>query len=241
MNTKIGVYIEDISSKVYAKISADLKSATINSVVEIDLVKRYFGEEADQGFYAYYFKILENETGFISNDFFKQFKQLYSLQGIDNNYLDGLEIRKTEILKQIKLGNLFELYAGTFREAVVKSGEKDQTKELGSFFAKLVHTFRPNEYCAFDNLVKNYLGLNKESFFISYMITCHEYKRWASENQELMVKIRKKFKEADADAFMNHEKLSEMKILDLIFWSKGKSMEQEKKEKIKAPKLIPGK
>ncbi len=93
MNTKIGVYIEDISSKVYAKISADLKSATINSVVEIDLVKRYLGEEADPDFYSYYFNILENEEGFISNDFFKQFKQLYSLQGIDNNYLEGLEIR----------------------------------------------------------------------------------------------------------------------------------------------------
>lgn len=43
-------------------------------------------------------------------------------------------------------------------------------KRLGSFFVKSVHTFQPNKYCALDNPIKKYFGLENESFFVAFII-----------------------------------------------------------------------
>ncbi len=94
-------------------------------------------------------------------------------------------------------------------------------KTLVHFFAKLVHTFRPDEYCALDNPIKNYFGLKKESFFISFFIISVEYKHWATDNKKLLKVIREKFKQADKKGILQHDKLTDLKLLDLIFWSKA--------------------
>jgi hypothetical protein len=215
-------YISTLKQTVYDRISADINEKTVDEIVKIDLVKSHLDDKVSVGFQDYYFLTLDNEKlYFSSTDFFRQFKKRYSLQGIDNNYLDKLEGLKKEILKNIRADKLAQLYFDTFNKAVIKHGKDFKEKDLGSFFAKLVHTFRPDEYCALDNPIKNYFGLKKESFFISFFIISVEYKHWATDNKKLLKVIREKFKQADKKGILQHDKLTDLKLLDLIFWSKA--------------------
>jgi len=222
MSDNVKKYINILKQTVYDQISADINDKTIDSVVENDLVKSHLDDKVSAGFQDYYFLTLDNEKlYFSSKDFFRQFKKRYSLQGIDNKYLDKLEGLKKEILKNIRADKLAHLYFDTFNKAVIKHGKDFKEKDLGSFFAKLVHTFRPDEYCALDNPIKNYFGLKKESFFISFFIISVEYKQWATDNKNLLNIIREKFKQADKKGVLQHDKLTDLKLLDLIFWSKA--------------------
>src|SRR5690606_31504835 len=206
----------------YDCISADINEKTIDEIVKTDLVKSHLDDKVSAGFQDYYFLTLDNEELYYSStDFFRQFKKRYSLQGIDNNYLNKLEGLKKEILKNIRADKLAQLYFDTFNKAVIKHGKDFKEKDLGSFFAKLVHTFRPDEYCALDNPIKNYFGLKKESFIISFFIISVECKHWATDNKKLIKIIREKYKQTDKKGILQHDKLTDLKLLDLIFWSKA--------------------
>ena len=222
MNDNEQKYIATLKQTVYDRISTEINEKTIDEIVKTDLVKSHLDDKVSAGFQDYYFLILDNEKLYnSSSDFFRQFKKRYSLQGIDNNYLDKLEGLKKEILKNIRAENLAQLYFDTFNKAVIKHGKDFKEKDLGSFFAKLVHTFRPDEYCALDNPIKNYFGLKKESFFISFFIISVEYRHWATDNKKLLKIIREKFEQADKKGILQHDKLTDLKLLDLIFWSKA--------------------
>ena len=222
MNSNVDKYISRLIKTVYDKISIDLNDMNLDSIVKFDLIKSHLDNKASAGFQVYYFEIIDNENLFLtSSDFFRQFKRWYALQGIDNSYLDRLETIKKEILVQIRADNLAQLYFDTFNKAEIKHGDGFKEKDLGSFFVKLVHTFRPDDYCALDNPIKDYFGLKKESFFISFMIISLAYKQWASENKKFLQLIRDKFKQADKMQIIKHDKLTDMKLLDLIFWSKA--------------------
>lgn len=222
MNDNEQKYISTLKQSVYDRISTDINEKTVDEIVKVDLIKSHLDDKVSAGFQDYYFLTLDNEKLYNSStDFFRQFKKRYSLQGIDNNYLDKLEGLKKEILKNIRTNNLAQLYFDTFNKAIIKHGKDFKEKDLGSFFAKLVHTFRPDEYCALDNPIKNYFGLKKESFFISFFIISVEYKHWATDNKKLLKVIREKFKQADKKGILQHDKLTDLKLLDLIFWSKA--------------------
>lgn len=225
MNDNEKKYISTLKQTVYNQISADFNDKTIDDVVENDLVKSHLDDKISAGFQNYYFLTLDNEKLYYSStDFFRQFKKRYSLQGIDNNYLDKLEGLKNEILKNIRADRLAQLYFDIFNKAVIKHGKDFKEKDLGSFFAKLVHTFRPDEYCALDNPIKNYFGLKKESFFISFFIISDEYKHWATENKKILKLIRQKFQQVDNKKVLQHDKLTDLKLLDLIYWSKANKL-----------------
>lgn len=215
-------YINIIKNSVYSKISIEINYDTVDSIISNDLVKSHLENRNSSNFQTYYFKIVDNENLFLnSSDFFRQFKKYYALQGIDNNYLDKLELRKKDILAQIRADNLTQLYFDTFNKAEIKHRDGIKIKDLGSFFVKLVHTFRPDDYCALDNPIKDYLGLKKESFFISFLIISKAYKLWSSENKQLIIMIREKFKHIDKMQIVKHDKMTDLKLLDLIFWSKA--------------------
>lgn len=222
MNDNEQKYISILKQSVYDRISADINGNTVNELVKSHLVKSHLDNKVSASFQYYYFLTLNNEKIYNSStDFFRQFKKRYSLQGIDNSYLDKLEGLKAEILKNIRADKLAELYFDTFNKAIIKHGHDFKEKDLGSFFAKLVHTFRPDEYCALDNPIKNYFGLKKESFFISFFIISVEYKHWAIDNKKLLKAIREKFEKADKKGMIQHDKITDLKLLDLIFWSKA--------------------
>ena len=178
-------------------------------------------EEKSKKIQIYYFRIIKNEVEYLqTNDFFKKFKREYSLQGIDNGFLNNLELNKKEILENIKSDKLTVLYFSTFCKASIKHGENFVEKDLGSFFAKLVHTFRPEYYCALDNPIKNYFKL-KKSFFLSFIIISDVYKKWSKENENILSEIRRRFEQADKEKIIKQDKLTDLKLLDLIFWSKS--------------------
>lgn len=221
MNENELAYINKLRKIVYEKISDYVNETTVDQIVVNDLVKAHIKNKVSASFQNYYFATLNNEEQYFkSTDFFRQFKSQYSIQGIDNKYLDKLESNKHEILEAIH-NNLVQLYFDFFYKAEIKYGDGFKEKDLGSFFAKLVHTFRPNEFCALDNPIKNYFGLKKESFFISFFIISDEYKHWASENQQTILIIKVKFRLADKSRTLNHDLLTDLKLLDLIFWSKA--------------------
>ena len=222
MTDNVQIYITTLKKGVYELISKEINEITIYEVIQNDLVKSHLEAKESDKFQKYYFNMINNEQSYFeSTDFFKQFKKNYSLQGIDNDFLNKLEGSKEVILKQIRTDNLAQLYFDIFRKAEIKHGKGFREKDLGSFFAKLVHTFRPNEYCALDNPIKNYFGLKKESFFIAFHVISLEYKHWSSENGNLLETTRKKLKQADKETNLNHEKITDLKLLDLIFWSKA--------------------
>jgi hypothetical protein len=215
-------YFSILRQSVYDRISEGINEKSIDQIVETDLVKSHLDDKVSSEFQNYYFSTLKNEKlYFEATDFFRQFKKQYSLQGIDNNFLDKLEGFKKDILKSIRTDKLAQLYFNTFNKAEIKHGNGFKEKDLGSFFSKLVHTFRPEDYCALDNPIKNYFGLKKESFFISLFIISGEYKHWATDNRQLIISIKDKFEQLDKNKVLNHDHLTDLKLLDLIFWSKA--------------------
>ena len=165
MNTQIENYFNCLCNSVLKKMESEIGEISAESVVETDLSKYVRGFSSDN-FHEYYFQTLNNEEEyFADNQFFRQFKSRYSLQGIDNNFLQNLESKKLEMLTLIREDALSELYFNHFAEAKIKHKNRVVTKNLGSFFAKFVHTFRPKDYCALDNPIKNYLGLIRRKLF----------------------------------------------------------------------------
>ena len=222
MTTNEEQYITFLKQKVFKKISTEINENSIDRIVQIDLYDSHIKDKISSSFQQYYFATLDDKINFLSSqNFFKQFKSRYSLQGIDNEYLDRLENRKPEILQLISENSLTTLYIDYFNKALIKHGDLKKEKDLGSFFAKLVHHFLPNEYCALDNPIKDYFGLSKESFFIAFFIISEEYKNWAIENKQLLNMIRENFKQLDKNKILNFELLTDHKLLDLIFWSKA--------------------
>ena len=221
MNNNEQNYLNKIKENIVKKISDDINEGSIDKIIE-KILKICEDEKKFINFHKYYFTILENKKYLLKEpDFFRVFKTKYSLQVINKEYLYGLEKHKSEIYSLIINNKLSELYFDNFYKAKIKTNNNIIHKSLNSFFTKLVHTYSPNEYSALDNPIKNYFGLKNESFYISFIVISSSYKYWASENKNLMKTIRNKFEQKDKNCYFQHDKISVMKLLDLIFWCKA--------------------
>lgn len=215
-------YLDNLKQIVTKRISSEIKETTIDEILD-EIIHLCDIKPEFVAFQKYYFSILENEKYLFKKEpaFFREFKVKYSIQVIDKEYLDELENRKSEIYNRIINNQLSELFFDFFYKAKIKTKKGDILKNLGSFFSKLVHTYSPNEYCALDNPIKNYFGLKNESFYISFIVISSAYKNWVLENENLIKTIRYKFEQNDVNSHFQHDKISDMKLLDLIFWSKA--------------------
>lgn len=226
MNINETNYINILKKRVCDSISNYINVTNIDSIIEKNLIETHLKKKQSEDFQLYYFKTLNDEYHYLNtDDFFKQFKKRYSLQGIDNDFLERLESKKLEILKAIRDDQLTQLYFDYFNKVAIKYGDNYMDKDLGSFFSKLVHTFRPEDYCALDNPIKNYFGLAKESFVVSFFIISAAYKQWAKVNHTLIIDIRERLYLEDQKKIINFHKLTDIKLLDLIFWSKANKNE----------------
>ncbi len=217
----IASYITSLEKNIYEKISNEINASSIDRLVNVNL-KFHISDAKSSKFQRYYFHTVNEEQLYLNaSDFFRQFKSQYSLQGIDNQYLDMLENNKTEILRLIRGDELTQLYFGYFCKVKLKYGDKFMEKDLGSFFAKLVHTFRPEDYCALDNPIKIYFGLTKESFFMSFQVISKVYADWANSHREMLNIIRQRLIQIDNNKLIKQEKLTDLKLLDLIFWTEA--------------------
>lgn len=217
MQKEVAHYLDTLKDKVKIKISILLNDED-SAIIAHNALKDYFGNTKSSAFHNYYSKTISNKEIFMSDtDFFSKFKQQYSLQGIDRGYLKLLEENKTEILQLIEKDEISTLYFKFFAEALIQHGEGSKRKSLGSFFAKLVHTFAPDKYCALDNPIKHYFGLEKESFFISFIVISEAYKEWSIENPVIMSKIKFELETYSKEKSINPN-MTNLKLLDLIFW-----------------------
>jgi hypothetical protein len=216
MQKEISEYIDACKENAKQRISLFLSGDNAIQIAE-KTFSFYFGEKS-LPFEGYYIENINNREIYLSTDkYFRVFKQRYALQGIDGNFLDMLENEKVTILKHIDDGELSKLYFDFFAHAQLQHGKKFISKNLGSFFAKLVHTFCPDKYCALDNPIKNYFGLQRESFYIAFIIVSQAYQEWAKENHVLMQEIRNEL-EHNLIAKPFSPKMTNLKLLDMIFW-----------------------
>ena len=214
-------YFENLKLAIGEKISNDINEEKLTAIVNDDL-GFHLTDKASSDFQQFYFKSINNSYFYFhSNDFFNRFKYNYSLQGISNQYLQFLEENKKEIFDLIKKDKLPELYFKYFAKAKIEQKNGVVTKNLGSFFAKLVHTFQPNKYCALDNPIKNYFDLKNESFFVAFLIISESYLQWIKNHKSLINEIRENMQKIDSNHIFDFEKLTDLKILDLIFWKKA--------------------
>ncbi len=224
MQTEISPYLEALKQSVKRKISVLIDNRTVEQVAN-DAFTFHFKDKGSLAFQNYYRETVDNREWFLNTpNFFRVFKQKYSLQGIDNAYLDDLENKKKTILSLIDHNELADLYFGYFANAQLQHGNRVVRKKLGSFFAKLVHTFQPEDFCALDNPIKEHFGLGSESFFIAFIILSNAYKEWASENPDLMQQIRMEIEHNQIGQSFS-AKMTDLKLLDLIFWFQANKVE----------------
>lgn len=216
MELLVSPYLIRLQSTIESKINEAL-SGDINSELG-----KHLNNSKSREFHEYYFKTLSNSEYFLEKaSFFKEFRTRYSLQGIDNDFMDIIEGRKKEILKSIEAGEITKLYFDIFFKARIKSKDQIVEKDLSSFFTKLIHTFRPNEYCALDNPIRHFLGIRKESFFIGFVLISSAYKKWAFENQDKIKGIKRDFSKIDSKSIFDHSRVTDMKLIDLVMWAKA--------------------
>lgn len=217
MQKHISPYLDMLKINTKDKISSLLADKDAG-VIAGDAFEHYFGNTKSSAFHNYYFETISNKELFLSDpNFFGKFKQQYSLQGVDRGYLKLLDDNKIKILQLIECDEISTLYFNFFAEAKIKHGKEFKPRNLGSFFAKLVHTFAPDKYCALDNPIKDYFGLGKESFYIAVIVISEAYKEWSTEYPATMDKIKRVLKSYTKE---NSSKsiMTDLKILDLIFW-----------------------
>lgn len=213
-------YVNYLKKAVCTQISEELHLSKIDEVVH-HFLARHLVEPKLVKFQQYYFQTIDDKEFYLNNNFFKQFKFQYSLQGIDNDFLNRLEESKPYLLDLITNDEIEKLYLDNFRKAELKRKEKVQYSDLASFFAKFVHTFNPHKYCALDNPIRNHFKLGKESFYLSFLIISSQYKKWCEENQPIVEVIKSELKSIDSKEIIDFERLTDLKLLDMIFWSKA--------------------
>jgi hypothetical protein len=232
MKNEIEYYQQHLVDELKFVIQMQFYAFASNEVLPSAVFELAMQNLASLKFQKYYMSILQNESHYYSSEaFFKEFKQNYSLQFVDDAYLTRLEENKEEILKGIRSGaeGRTDIYFKYFKSARLKRGDKFIDSEQGSFFTKLVHTFLPDEYCALDGPIKTFFDLKKETFFSSFLALSQAYREYATENPDILKTLRFKLQEADVNNEVHLEKCSDLKILDLIFWVMANKSEKLEK------------
>ncbi len=214
-------YTRALVDKIKAQLREEISNEKLTILVQKNLIDAHVIDKKSSNFQRYYFEILKNEEKLKEPQYFKSFLSHYSLQGINAEFREEIECQKHEILKLIKAEDLVQLYFSYFRSAILERKGATYKSEQGSFFTKLVHTFLPHKFVALDGPIKKYTGLEKESFFQSFIALSQAYIEFAQENKDLLLSIRKAFKKLDTGSNMQHDKITDLKLLDLILWSKA--------------------
>ncbi len=220
MSSHANEYLERLSQIAQANVASELDPQ--HAVNRADAAIAYhFNDAGSRAFQDYYLEILENREAFLATpDFFTTFKKRYSLQAIDGEYLANLEGKKEALLELLDADDLNGLYFGYFANADLRHKGKLVRRNLGSFFAKFVHTFRPTEYCALDNPIKDLLGLEKEGFFLAFLAISSAYRSWVVASPSTLAAIRTATSK-DKEIGRYVSKMSDLKVIDLIFWQRA--------------------
>ena len=221
-------YIDCLSNEVCKIISKNINLQNVEDLVNEHFTNRLEGKANGtkfRNFHSYYFRTINNKVEFQKSNFFSEFIQKYSLRGIDNTRIESFESKKNELISMIETDKLADLYFNHFACVEIKNNDKVIEKNLGSFFTKIVHTFRPEEYTPIDNAIKKFFGLAGESYFIAMIVISNAYLKWANEHrkkmEELKRQLSKEIKE-NLNGMVTNEitkSITDMKLLNILFWS----------------------
>jgi hypothetical protein len=218
MPTHAALYLNHLKQMALERIVQELPPATLAERAHAAM-RFHFTDARSLRFQEYYVQITNNRLLFLQQaDFFRTFKTRYSLQGIDEGHLARLEANKRKLLRCITCDRLVPLYRRYFADATILHKGQPVQKNLSSFFAKFVHTFNPEKYCALDNPIRELLGLKREGFFLSFLAISAAYLTWISQHPEFMAQVRAAVP-ASAQRYANQ--MTNLKLLDLVFWQRA--------------------
>lgn len=185
--SNLSVYTEALTERVLKKIDKDLSKINIAELIN----KRNSSDKAGKKFNAYmqfYFELMQDVNAhFIRDEFFSSFIHHYSLRGIDKKTIEALNRSKKEIQKLIENDELAKLFFMCFHEV----NTAGKTKSLGSFFTKLVHTFKPEEFTQIDIGLRKHFKLEHESYFISMIVVSAAFLRFSEGEPDTLLKLQK--------------------------------------------------
>ena len=220
MQTEILSHAERLKQNASRKITEALGADVIETAAG-HAFEFHFSDRKSLAFQKYYRGITCNREAYLkTTGFFREFRSQYSLLGIDIDCLERYEKKKPAMLDLIEADQLAELYDRHFTDVEIKKGDGIVRKDLGSFFAKFVHTFRPDRYCALDNPIKTALGLGHESFYVATMVVSDTYTEWVRENSGLMQRIRAELDRNETGRAYS-SCMKDLKLLDLVFWHRA--------------------
>jgi hypothetical protein len=218
--------MEQILNEYHAFLVEKIKIKLDKELENINQLKADFeylrNKEGVLKYQKYYDETINSEKyAFEKQGYFSEFKSQYALQGIDNEYLKKLESDKKRIIQLIRNDEISKLYFEYFYQAKIKHKDGFKSKNLGSFCAKLTHTFSPEKYCPLDIPIKNYFGLENESFFTAFILISEGYRSWLKENRILLGSLKREAKGLDITNVLFIEKMTDLKFLDFIFWKRA--------------------
>ena len=218
MPSHTSLYLAHLTQLAFVRIVDELPAASAADRARVAMLF-HFGNERSSKFQRYYIRVTNNRPQFLqTKDFFRTFKTEYALQGVDAGHLTLLEGSKPRLLSMITRDRLVPLYREYFADGTILHKGHPVHKNLGSFFAKFVHTFKPETYCALDNPIRELLGLKRESFFQSFLAISAAYRTWISKYPECMAQVRGAVPD---DARSHTDQMTDLKLLDLIFWQRA--------------------
>lgn len=225
-------YFDYVVNATYRRIESEINPNSIPALLETVFLSRFINNAKTASFHKMYLSQAGKIHNSMQEGFINKFVKAYSLtRGIKAELRAQMESQKHEIVSLIERSP-FEAYTNFFMHA--KLTDEDKERNLASFFTKLAHTVNPNEYYCLDSYVRAYFKLNREGFFYSYCIIGAAYKKWIADNEPLLRKLRHAISLVDKSNTLKVSELTNLKILDMIFWAKGdalKKKENDKKQK----------
>lgn len=216
-------YTNSLIDKVYQSMYEIFSEAGIVSKT----LKEHTDNKRSERFQKYYIDITGSSKFLDTPKAVGTFKAHYSLSGADEDFFAHLSTNKNVIIKFVDAYEFNALYDQFFHKVEMKNGIDKKTGKLkrvkknqGSFFSKLIHTLKPNEYCVVDNYVRQLFKLENESYLLSMLVITEVYKKFSRQNSSVMNELEVVFKGWDV---FEENKLTDLKLLDLVMWSIGET------------------
>ena len=235
MNQRFSDYTQFLVDGVHDKINEFFLSDTIENIIQNNIMIPHFYDKGMFNYHKYYFNAIWNDAWFSEKEnFFREFAQKNKIKGLSNDFFDRLEKNRKEILTDLRNWEDMKVYTRYF--CCLDESQVFQNN-CNSLFSKLVHMVWPDYFCMLDNKIKTYFGLENESFNIAFCAISEAYHAWWDnylENHDIMNTIGRyiidnvknlpiywSWKE-DNDNRNKKKRLTEMKILDMIFYAESR-------------------
>ena len=220
---------QNIINSVSQKITSLINEDNIENIIQNNIVKAHLENKAMMRFHEYYFKVLQNKEYFLqTKNVFQEFGNKYGIKNFPKELYSQFDENKIDILPNIEYGNFDGLY-DVYRDFIISfhnfefySEKKHDILSIKSFYTKLVHTFIPKNYSMLDNNIICYFNTDSVDFFEAFACISRVYELWSEKNQDIIQRFREAIEKHDTKKVFPKDKITDLKILDMIFWVEAK-------------------